>query len=173
MRTRAVQSLPQVEVHGARGGKPGIHQGLARGGKERLVLFQELLRDTDLSIGYLFFGQRDGPVVLARIPQMGAIQGATDSHFAFRAAAKGADFTVHPGTETARAANLADGTNHSFSIKGGESRPMRHTHFFFKLEVEHNADEKPERLGEEIRHQLLKLYGVRAAELANYTVREE
>lgn len=50
---------------------------------------------------------------------------------------------------------------------------MRHTHFFFKLEVEHNADEKPERLGEEIRHQLLKLYGVRAAELANYTVMEE
>jgi len=50
---------------------------------------------------------------------------------------------------------------------------MHLTHFFFKVEVEHDADEKPERLGEEIRRQLLKLYGVRAAELANYTPMDE
>jgi hypothetical protein len=50
---------------------------------------------------------------------------------------------------------------------------MHHTNFFFKVEVEHDAGEIPERLGEEIRRQLLKLYGVRAAELTNFTGMEE
>jgi hypothetical protein len=50
---------------------------------------------------------------------------------------------------------------------------MRLTHFFFKVEAEHDAEEMPERLGEEIRRQLLKLYGVRAVELTNFTSEDE
>jgi hypothetical protein len=50
---------------------------------------------------------------------------------------------------------------------------MRLTHLFFKVELEHQAGEMPERLGEEIRRHLLKLYGVRAAELTNFTAADE
>jgi hypothetical protein len=50
---------------------------------------------------------------------------------------------------------------------------MSLTNFFFKVEVEHEGDDRPERLGEEIRRQLQKLYGVRSAELTNFTVMED
>ena len=50
---------------------------------------------------------------------------------------------------------------------------MRRTNLFFKVELEHERDENAERLGEEIRRQLLKMYGVREAELTNFTSAEE
>jgi hypothetical protein len=50
---------------------------------------------------------------------------------------------------------------------------MSLTNLFFKVEVEHDPTEKPERIGEEIRRQLLKLYGVREVELSNYAAIEE
>jgi hypothetical protein len=50
---------------------------------------------------------------------------------------------------------------------------MNRTNLFFKVEVEHDPEEKPERIGAEICRQLLKLYGVRTAELANFTKAEE
>jgi hypothetical protein len=50
---------------------------------------------------------------------------------------------------------------------------MSVTNFFFKVELEHERDEQPERLGEEIRRQLQKLYGVRSAELTHFTSTEE
>ena len=46
---------------------------------------------------------------------------------------------------------------------------MKRTNLFFKVEIEHDADERPDRLGEEIRRQLTKFYGVRDAELTNFT----
>ncbi len=50
---------------------------------------------------------------------------------------------------------------------------MSHTNLFFKVEIEHDPEEMPERLGEEIRRRLMKIYGVREAELSNYTRIEE
>jgi len=50
---------------------------------------------------------------------------------------------------------------------------MARTNLFFKVEVEHGKDERPERLGEEICRTLRKLYGVRDAELTNFTKAEE
>jgi hypothetical protein len=50
---------------------------------------------------------------------------------------------------------------------------MNRTNLFFKVELEHAKDEKPERLGEEICRMLRKLYGVRDAELTNFTRSEE
>ena len=47
------------------------------------------------------------------------------------------------------------------------------TNLFFKVEMEHSKEEKPERLGEEICRMLRKLYGVRDAELTNFTRSEE
>jgi hypothetical protein len=44
---------------------------------------------------------------------------------------------------------------------------MVRTHLFFKVEVEHDEEENPEKLGEEIARQLRKLYVVRSAELAS------
>ena len=50
---------------------------------------------------------------------------------------------------------------------------MSRTNLFFKVEVEHDPKEKPERIGEQIRRQLLKLYGVTQVELSNFTSLED
>ncbi len=50
---------------------------------------------------------------------------------------------------------------------------MSRTNLFFKVEIEHDPEETPERLGEEIRRNLMKIYGVRDAEMSNYTRIEE
>ena len=51
---------------------------------------------------------------------------------------------------------------------------MKRSTLFFKVEVEHDAEERPERLGDEIARRLMqfKVYGVRDAELTNYTSNE-
>jgi hypothetical protein len=50
---------------------------------------------------------------------------------------------------------------------------MTRTNLFFKVEIEHERDEQPQRIGEEICRQLRKLYGVRDAELSNFTRLED
>jgi len=50
---------------------------------------------------------------------------------------------------------------------------MRRTNLFFKVEVEHDVDENPQRIGDEIRGHLKKLYGVLAVELSNITTEDE
>jgi hypothetical protein len=50
---------------------------------------------------------------------------------------------------------------------------MHRTDLFFKVVIEHDDEDQPERLGREICRQLMKVYGVRSAELANFTCVEE
>ena len=50
---------------------------------------------------------------------------------------------------------------------------MSRTNLFFKVEIEHEADEAPERIAEEIRQRLIRFYGVRDAELSNYSKADE
>jgi hypothetical protein len=50
---------------------------------------------------------------------------------------------------------------------------MSLTNLFFKVEVEHDPSEKPERIGDDIRRQLLKLYGVRDVQFSHFTMVEE
>ena len=50
---------------------------------------------------------------------------------------------------------------------------MKRTNLFFKVEVEHDLDEKPELIGGEIARQLRKLYGVRDVELSSFTTLED
>jgi hypothetical protein len=50
---------------------------------------------------------------------------------------------------------------------------MSRTNLFFKVEIEHEPEDSPERIGEEIVRKLIKLYGVRDAELASYATVEE
>jgi hypothetical protein len=50
---------------------------------------------------------------------------------------------------------------------------MKHTDLYFKVRVEHEDDEKPERLGSEICRQITKVYGVESAELSHFTPVEE
>lgn len=50
---------------------------------------------------------------------------------------------------------------------------MSRTDLFFKVEVEHDPSESPERIGDEIRRHVLKLYGVREVELSNFTTQPE
>ena len=44
---------------------------------------------------------------------------------------------------------------------------MNRSNLFLKVEIEHDRDEQPQKIGEEICRQLRKLYGVREAELSN------
>jgi hypothetical protein len=50
---------------------------------------------------------------------------------------------------------------------------MHRINLFFKVVVEHDDEDQPERLGREICRQLMKVYGVRSAELASFTRVEE
>lgn len=44
---------------------------------------------------------------------------------------------------------------------------MVRTHLFFKVEVEHDKEEDPEKVGREIARQIEKLYVVRSVELCS------
>ena len=50
---------------------------------------------------------------------------------------------------------------------------MARTDLFFKVEIEHHDKDRPEKLADEIIRHLMKLYGVRAAELSSYSTVEE
>lgn len=50
---------------------------------------------------------------------------------------------------------------------------MPRTNLFLKVEIEHDPEERPERIAAEMCRQLMKLYGVRSAELSNFAVVEE
>ena len=50
---------------------------------------------------------------------------------------------------------------------------MSRTNLFFKVEIEHDPEEAPERIAGQIRRQLLKVYGVRDVELSSYTTETE
>jgi hypothetical protein len=50
---------------------------------------------------------------------------------------------------------------------------MARTDIFFKVEIEHDSSESPERLGSAIVRQIMKTYGVQSAEMTNYIVVKE
>ena len=50
---------------------------------------------------------------------------------------------------------------------------MTRTNLFFKVEVEHERQENPQQIGDEIRRHLLKLYGVVDVEFSNFTRLED
>ena len=50
---------------------------------------------------------------------------------------------------------------------------MTRAHLFFKVEVELYPGESPEKVAEEIRRQMQKLYVVRTAELSSITMLED
>jgi hypothetical protein len=50
---------------------------------------------------------------------------------------------------------------------------MSRTNLFFKVEIEHDGEENPQRIGAEIARHLKKLYGVLDVELSNITTEEE
>lgn len=47
------------------------------------------------------------------------------------------------------------------------------THLYFKVEIEHDEDESPERLAQEIGRAIRKIYGVRVAELTSAVSHED
>lgn len=49
---------------------------------------------------------------------------------------------------------------------------MSVSNLFFKVEVQHDADESPERIAADIRRQIQRAYGVRQVEFTNFTTME-
>jgi hypothetical protein len=49
---------------------------------------------------------------------------------------------------------------------------VQRTHLHIKVEIEHGDDEKPEKLAAEICRQVMKVYGVRTAEVSNMVENE-
>jgi hypothetical protein len=47
------------------------------------------------------------------------------------------------------------------------------TNLFIKVEIEHDEEENPRKLGAEICRQIQKVYGVRSAEVSSFTAVEE
>jgi hypothetical protein len=99
--------------------------------------------------------------VLARFLEVFAIERTIQCHLAFPAAAYRADLTANGGTEAASTPNFAYLAGHLYNFS------MVRTHLFFKVEVEHDEEERPEKIGEEIGRQLRKLYVVRSVELSS------
>ena len=50
---------------------------------------------------------------------------------------------------------------------------MAVTNLFIKVEVEHDDEENPQKLGAEICRLILRVYGVRLAEVSSFTTLEE
>jgi hypothetical protein len=50
---------------------------------------------------------------------------------------------------------------------------MPKSDLFFKIEIEHDEKERPEKIGQEICRQLMKFYGVLSAELSSFTTTED
>src|SRR5262249_51447274 len=50
---------------------------------------------------------------------------------------------------------------------------MPKSDLFFKVEIEHDEKERPEKIGQEICRQLMKFYGVLSAELSSFTTTED
>ena len=48
---------------------------------------------------------------------------------------------------------------------------MAVTNLYLKVEIDHDDNEKPQRLADEICRRLLRIYGVRAAEVSNMVSR--
>jgi hypothetical protein len=123
-----------------------------------------------------------------RIAEIFAIERASDGNLALRAATNRTDFSANARAMPLRTAYCANRANHFLSI-GGRARPapvgsdgtvrvtlersMSRTHLFLKIEVEHEPEETPQRIGEELCRQLLKSYGVRQAEVASFSTVEE
>jgi hypothetical protein len=138
-----------------------------------LVLLDEALRDPDVLVGNGRGVDRDGFVVAPRILEVLTIEGTIDRDLPLRAAANGANVAADTGTEAPGTASFANRAGHSLSIEvGGNAHGMSRTNLFFKVEIEHDPEEKPEKIGDEIRRQLMKFYGVRDAELSNYSTVE-
>jgi hypothetical protein len=50
---------------------------------------------------------------------------------------------------------------------------MLRTDLFLKVHIEHLPEESPERLAEEICRAILRIYGVRSAELSSFVTRQD
>lgn len=50
---------------------------------------------------------------------------------------------------------------------------MSRSSLFFKVEVDHDREERPERLGAEIARHIAKVFGVREVELTHFTQDED
>jgi hypothetical protein len=85
-----------------------------------------------------------------------------ERHLPLLAAALRANLPMYRGAAPTRTPDFTDLARHltvQFS--------MVRTHVFFKVEIEHDDKENPEKIGEEIANRLRKLYAVRSVELSS------
>jgi hypothetical protein len=159
--------LARVEIdgaflfHSARQGNRQPHD-------DHFVLTQEILTQPDVLIGQIRGLDRRKLLMLARGPQMLAIERAIDRVLALGRAAHRANFTADARTIPARAfflADLAGNTQRRISLS--YHRDMIRTDLYIKVELALDDKEKPERVASEICRMIRKVYGVRSAEVSS------
>ena len=173
---RSLHGLAHVEVHRAGGGERRLRQtARPRNIQQFLVLLQELLRDAECpGWAALSASMRRGFSCLCASRRYPQSSGQSTRHLALGAAAEAQMSPRTPGAEAARTAGLANGTSHSPSIKvRGASHDEPDESVLQSRSGARGRTRNRERIGEEIRRHLMKLYGVREAELSNFTTEEE
>jgi hypothetical protein len=99
------------------------------------------------------------------LPKIFAFERAIDGLLALGSAADAADLSINSRTKSPGLAGPAYGAIHVSQYI--EREPNMRTNVFIKVVVEHDAKEKPEKLGAELCRQLEKNYLVRSAEVSN------
>ncbi len=171
---QALQSFARVEIHRVHLFRR-VGYGQAKGRDQVRVVVDEFLGDGNVRVRHRFRVDLVEPFVLSRLDQVLTGGGAADGYFTLEAAAGGANFAAHSRAIAARAALLANRAGHCSSVVRLSLYYgcMSVTNLFFKVELEHDPGEDPQRIAGEIRRHILRLYGVRDVELSSVTSMEE
>ena len=131
------------------------------------MIAQERFADANVligEVGWIYFRRA---LVFARFDQVLAIERAVERGFALPAAALGANLTLYGWTAPPRPPDRADIAGHHVQLS------MVRAHVFFKVEIEHDEKENPEKIAEEIARHLRKLYVTRKVEVSSVVPKPE
>jgi hypothetical protein len=177
---QSIESFANVSIEDVAGGKRATGDRGGNQDQKRLVAPQELLLHLYVEVWVFSLVHLRQAFTLPRLLEIIAFEWTVDSHFAFCAAADGTDIAARPRAVAARASCMADlagaiAFRHAAIMAGAAGLVimivMVRTDIYIKVVIDHEDDERMDRLASEICRQVEKVYGVRKAELSNYVSR--
>jgi len=148
-----------------------VHDGATDCNQKRLVIAKKRLGDANVLVRKFVRFDGDRPLVLASQAKVLAIERTIQSHFALLTTAQRAYLAVNSGARPLRSPDSTNLTSQFSSIR--IIGYMVRTHLFFKVEVEHDEEESPDKIAEAIGRQLRKIYAVREVELSSVVAAPE